>query len=323
MNSFGRIFRLEIFGESHGYCVGVVIDGCPPGIPVSETDFKNDIERRKGGQKGTTPRIESDSPKIISGIYNNVTTGSPLTIIFENNNINSEDYKSFENHPRPGHADFTAFKKYNGLNDPRGGGHFSGRLTLPVVAAGVIAKKIISEVSVSAKVVEAGGSANIEQAIENAMSSNDSIGGIIECVAEGMPVGWGEPFFDSIESNISHLSFSIPAVKGIEFGLGFRSAKIKGSEMNDLLLDEQGKTSSNNAGGISGGISNGNPLVIRMAVKPTSSIKLAQETFHLGENKIKEMKIMGRHDSCIALRIPVIAEAIAAIALADFKLLSK
>ena len=321
MNHFGRIFRIGIFGESHGDIVGVVIDGCPSGIPILPDDFLVDIERRKGGKTGTTSRTEEDIPQIVSGVYNNLTTGSPLTLLFKNENKISEDYKNFLNHPRPGHADFTAFKKYNGFNDPRGGGHFSGRLTLPLVAAGVIAKKIIREVQISARIIEAGGSSDIENKILEAVSNGDSMGGIVECVADGIPVGWGEPFFDSVESVISHLAFSVPAIKGVEFGLGFQSSKINGSQMNDVIIDHTGKTKTNNSGGISGGITNGNQLLFRVAVKPTSSISVSQETLDLAENKMREMKITGRHDSCIALRVPVIIESITAIALADFKLL--
>lgn len=321
MNQFGQIFRIQIFGESHGPALGVVIDGCPAGIPILDSDFSDDIERRKGGKTGTTTRKEDDIPKIISGIYKERTTGSPITILFDNKNIKPEDYQNIVNHPRPGHADFTANKKHFGCNDPRGGGHFSGRLTLPIVAAGVLAKKIISPVCINAKLIEAGGDSNIEEAVKKAISSNDSIGGIIECVVENVPIGLGEPFFDSVESAIAHLAFSIPAVKGIEFGLGFQSAKTFGSKMNDVFIDENGKTSTNHSGGILGGITNGNNIIFRMAVKPTSSISNPQETYDFNEKQIKSLKIEGRHDTCIALRMPVIVEAIAAIALADFSLL--
>lgn len=323
MNQFGQIFRIQIFGESHGPALGVVIDGCPAGISISESDFSADIERRKGGKTGTTTRKEDDIPKIISGIYQDKTAGSPITILFENKNIHPEDYQNIVNHPRPGHADFTANKKHFGCNDPRGGGHFSGRLTLPIVAAGVLAKKIISPIGINAKLIEAGDNSNIEDAVNKAISSNDSIGGIVECIVENVPVGLGEPFFNSVESAIAHLAFSIPAVKGIEFGMGFQSAKISGSKMNDVFIDENGKTSTNHSGGILGGITNGNNIVFRMAVKPTSSISKSQETFDFNEKQIKSLKIEGRHDTCIALRMPVIVEAIAAIALADLLLLKE
>jgi chorismate synthase len=323
MNQFGQIFRIQIFGESHGHSIGVVIDGCPAGIPISAADFSADIERRKGGKAGSTTRNEDDVPKIISGVYKDKTAGSPITVLFDNKNINSDDYQNIINHPRPGHADYTANKKYFGFNDPGGGGHFSGRLTLPIVAAGVLAKKIIAPVSVNAILKEAGGNQNIEEAVKQAIASNDSIGGIIECVVGNVPVGLGEPFFDSVESTIAHLAFSIPAVKGIEFGLGFQSAKIFGSKMNDLFVDENGKTSTNHSGGVLGGISNGNNIVFRIAVKPTSSITKPQETYNFKDKQIKPLTIKGRHDTCIALRMPVIIESIATIALADFLLLKK
>jgi len=321
MNQFGQIFRIQLFGESHGPAIGIVIDGCPAGVPLSEKDFSDDIKRRKSGRSGTTNRNEDDIPEIISGIYQGKTAGSPITILFDNKNTNPEDYQNILNHPRPGHADFTAYKKYSGFNDPRGGGHFSGRLTLPIVAAGVLAKKIISPVRINASLTEAGGSTNIKEAVKKAISLDDSIGGIVECVTENVPAGLGEPFFDSVESAIAHLAFAIPAVKGIEFGLGFQSAKSWGSKMNDLFLDENGKTSTNHSGGILGGISNGNNIIFRIAVKPTSSIAKPQETFNFKEKKVQLLKIEGRHDTCIALRMPVIIEAITAIALADFTLL--
>jgi len=322
MNSLGRIFRISIFGESHGQTVGVVIDGCKSGILLSEQDFVTDLQRRKSGGIGTTSRIETDEPKIISGVFNNYTTGAPLTIIFENLNKRSEDY-NFNQIPRPGHSDFTASKKYNNFNDFRGGGHFSGRLTLALVAAGVVAKKMISEIEIDAKIVEVGGSENIEYQINEAIKNNDSVGGIIKCVAKNIPIGLGEPFFDSLESVLAHAIFSIPAIKGIEFGAGFESAKMFGSEHNDVFIDKNGKTKTNNSGGINGGISNGNDLIFRVAVKPTSSISLNQSTFNFIENKIDILSIKGRHDVCIALRMPVIIEAVTAIVLADFMLIYK
>lgn len=321
MNGFGRIFRIQIFGESHNFAVGVVIDGCPPGIKITKKDFISDIERRKGGKTGTTDRKEDDIPQIISGIFNNFSTGSPITIIFKNNDTKSKDYNNIQNHPRPGHADFTAKMKYNSYNDYRGSGHFSGRLTLPLVAAGVIAKKILKNISIDANLIEAGGSKNIEKIVETAVKTSNTIGGIIECTAKGIPVGWGEPFFDSVESVVSHLAFSIPAIKGIEFGNGFKSAKNFGKLQNDIFINEKGETKTNNCGGILGGITNGNELVFRVAVKPASSISTSQNTYSLKDKKIKTLEVKGRHDACIALRVPVVIEAITAIALADFKLL--
>jgi chorismate synthase len=204
MNSFGRIFRVTIFGESHGNAVGITIDGCPAGIPLTVSDFDSDIERRKGGKQiGTTPRAEADVPVFLSGVFNNTTTGSPLTIIFQNNNTRSSDYEKQRNIPRPGHADFVAGKKFRGYEDYRGGGHFSGRLTVCLVAAGVVAKKILSNNNITCKAVitELGGQIDIEKGLQQAIDANDSIGGIIECKITGLPAGLGEPFFDSVEIN--------------------------------------------------------------------------------------------------------------------------
>ncbi|HOP04899.1 MAG TPA: chorismate synthase [Tenuifilaceae bacterium] len=323
MNSFGRIFRITLFGESHGSAIGVTIDGIPAGISLSVNDFSTDLHRRKSGAMGTTPRVENDLPEIVSGLYKEHATGSPLTILFSNENSRANEYNHFTQTPRPGHADFVAQKKFGGFNDPRGGGHFSGRLTLALVAAGVVAKKIVSPVEISASLKEAGGSSNIEWAVEKVLEQNDSIGGIVECRANGIPVGWGEPFFDSVESVISHLAFAVPAIKGIEFGSGFESAKMLGSQHNDSILSASGKTGTNNAGGIVGGITNGNELVFRVAVKPTSSIGKKQKTYGFESGEMEELEIAGRHDACIALRVPVVMEAITAIALADFKLIHK
>ena len=322
MNSFGRLFRISVFGESHGAKVGVVIDGCPSGIAVNKDDFKKDLSRRKSGAKGTTPRIEPDEPEVVSGIFNGYTTGSPITILFSNNNTRSSDY-NFSDVPRPGHADFVAKEKYKGFNDPRGGGHFSGRITVGLVAAGVIAKKILNEIKIKALLTEAGGTRNIDKAIEEAIEQGDSIGGVVECSVSGLPVGLGEPFFDSVESLISHAVFAIPAIKGIEFGSGFQAAKMKGSEHNDAFTNETGKTVTNHAGGINGGITNGDELVFRVAVKPTSSISKPQETFDFANNKSTTLEIKGRHDTCIALRVPAVVEAVAAIVLADLLLIYK
>lgn len=323
MNTFGRIFRIHIFGESHGQSVGVTIDGCPPGIPLTENDFTKDLERRKSGAKGTTPRTESDKPEIISGWFDGHTTGAPLTVIFRNENTRSKDYSALKKTPRPGHADFVAQQRFKGFNDYRGGGHFSGRLTLGLVSAGVVAKKVLENITIEAKLIEAGGISNIEKAIDKAIETNDSIGGIVECKVNGLPIGLGEPFFDSVESMISHIAFAIPAIKGIEFGSGFNAPKMTGREHNDDILDETGKTATNNSGGINGGITNGNKLIFRVAVKPTSSISTEQETFNFYKNTIEKLKIEGRHDRCIALRVPPVLEAAAAIVLADLILLRK
>jgi len=322
MNSFGRLFRVSVFGESHGPMVGIAIDGCPAGIDISTEDFTTDLERRKAGASGTTPRKEDDIPKIISGVFNNKTTGAPLTIVFENNNTKSADYEAIKNTPRPGHADFVLHQKFNGFNDYRGGGHSSGRLTVAIVAAGVVAKKVLGKVEIEAQLIEAGGNTDIEAAIQKAVEEQDSIGGIVACNVNHLPTGLGEPFFDSVESVISHAIFSIPAIKGIEFGSGFTSAKMKGSEHNDAIIDGQGSTRTNNAGGINGGISNGNELYFRVAVKPTSSTPKEQHTWNNATQSVESFNVKGRHDLCIALRVPVVVEAATAIALADLLLIS-
>ena len=323
VNSFGRIFRISIFGESHGVSVGVVIDGCPPGIPLKVEDFDADLSRRKSGAKGTTPRQEADMPKLMSGVFNNFTTGAPLTIMFENTNTKSGDYAQFREVPRPGHADFVAGKKYKGFEDYRGGGHFSARLTLGLVAAGVVAKKVIDTINIKATLIEAGGMSDIDQAIEKAIVEQDTIGGIIECTASNIPVGLGEPYFDSAEAMLSHMIFSIPATKGIEFGSGFAAAKMRGSEHNDAFVDLSGKTKTNYAAGINGGITNGNDIVFRVAIKPTSSTPKTQQTMNFKTEQITDFVVQGRHDTCVALRAPVVVEAATAIVLADLKLMSE
>lgn len=320
MNTFGSNLRVSIYGESHGKQVGVLIDGCPAGLPLTEQEFTHDLIRRKSGAKGTTPRIEDDKPEIVSGVFNDRTTGAPILISFYNKNTKSGDYTQLQNFPRPGHADFTAKFKFGGFNDYRGGGHFSGRLTLGLVAAGVIAKKLIHPLTIKASLIEAGGETMIENAIDNAIKKNDSIGGIVECKAQQVPVGLGEPFFNSAESLISHIIFSIPAIKGIEFGSGFNAAKMFGSEHNDELVDTSGKTATNFAGGINGGITNGNDLLFKIAVKPTSSISKSQHTVNLTSGKTEKLEVKGRHDACIALRVPVVVEAATAIVFADLML---
>ena len=317
MNSFGKFFRVSIFGESHGKLVGILLDGVPSGIPLQEEDLMEDLNRRKSGAAGTTPRKEDDFPLIKSGTFDGYTTGAPILIEFENRNTRSRDYTELRKTPRPGHADFTAFRKFGGYEDYRGGGHFSGRLTTGVVAAGAIAKKIIAPATVAASILEVGGNSNIEEAVKRAVEEKDSIGGIVECRINNLPSGAGEPFFDSFEAVISHMVFSIPAIKGIEFGAGFAAAKMKGSEHNDNFISKDGKTETNHAGGINGGITNGNEVVFRVVVKPTSSTHKSQHTINFATNKIQELNIEGRHDTCIALRVPVVLEAATAIATAD------
>lgn len=326
MNSAGRIFRVSLYGESHGQAVGAVIDGCPAGIPISEDDFSRDLARRKAGAEGTTPRKESDVPVLLSGIYQGHSTGSPIHIEFRNENTKSEDYAGFSSIPRPGHADFTGTEKFQGWQDPRGSGHFSGRITTGFVAAGVIAKKILerfASLRFSTTIIEAGGSRDIERAVREAKERGDSIGAIVEISVSGADAGWGEPFFDTAESVIGYNLFAVPAVRGVEFGDGFAAARMRGSEHNDPFVDVRGKTAKNGAGGINGGITNGNELVVKVAVKPASSIARPQRTLDFSSGAMTELEIGGRHDSCIALRSAVVLEAAVACALADLALIAR
>lgn len=487
---------MTIFGESHGPSVGVVIDGCPAGLPLSEDDFTEDLERRKGGlQKGTTPRQEDDKPVFLSGLFNGKTTGAPLTIVFENKNIRSSDYEKQREIPRPGHADFVARQKFGGFEDYRGGGHFSGRLTVCLVAAGVVAKKLIAPLipqggsgrpqalpgetpekhlgegnfeystadpstygllkefvrehrsnptlaegvlwqllrgkqlsgykfrrqhiignyiadfvclgsklvievdglihqlpqnmsnddertsllqqkdftvlrftneqvinnaeevlqtilhtikhknsllpssksgagvldnppmggggAIEASILEIGGHPDINAGLQKAIDAKDSIGGIIECRVRNLPVGLGQPFFDSVESVLAHAVFSIPAVKGIEFGAGFAAAKMFGSQHNDPIEDATGTTTTNHAGGVVAGLTNGNDLVFRVVVKPTSSTPKEQQSWNWETSQVEEFSVKGRHDLCIALRVPPVLEAVTAIVLADLLLIDQ
>ena len=363
MNTFGRKFRVSIFGESHGELIGVVLDGVQPGIELSEEDFVQDIARRKSGAKGTTPRIEEDKPMLVSGVYEGCTTGAPLTIVFRNMNTQSSDYSQFAAMPRPGHADLTAALKWDDYQDPRGSGHFSGRLTLPIVAAGVVAKRMLYSLTildetpvkeVNARLVElgdiqiatgealamtcgdevpattsekelqtcAGGALPKEwqEAIDKAIEEGDSLGAVVECTVPEIDPGYGEPFWDSVESVIAHAMFSIPGVRALEFGDGFQAARMKGSEHNDPI-GADGRPLKNGAGGVNGGITNGAPLKFRVAFKPTSSIRKAQQTFNFQTGGMDTLEIRGRHDACFALRTPVVVEAMTAIALADLVLL--
>lgn len=339
MNTFGRKFRVTIFGESHGEAIGVVLDGVPAGLDLCEADFEKDLLRRKSGAKGTTPRLESDKPQILSGVFEGHTTGAPLAILFRNENMKSQDYAQFAAMPRPGHADLTAALRWEDCNDPRGGGHFSGRMTLPVVAAGVVAKKILADATIldetpcseiNARIVEVGGipvchverseTSGGEEAIEKAVKDGDSLGAVVECCVPNIDPGYGEPFWDSVESQIAHAVFAIPGVRGVEFGDGFKAAAMKGSEHNDPIGPD-GRPIKNGAGGVNGGLTNGAPIVFRVAFKPTSSISCAQQTFNFETGEMDTLQIKGRHDACFALRCPVIVEAMTAIVLADLALL--
>lgn len=335
MDTFGTLFRVTLFGESHGPVVGVVIDGVPSGLSLDVGDFAENIARRRTGTgaAGISSRQEDDVPEIVSGLYNGCTTGAPLTIFFRNKDAKSADYSLFEQIPRPGHADFTSSVKYNYFNDIRGGGHFSGRLTLPLVAAGTVALKIINgfgqafeTCSICAAVTEIGGQnteEGMKRVLDECVAAGDSVGGIVECRVSGIPVGLGEPFFDSVESLLSHAVFSIPGIRGVEFGDGFRAASMKGSQHNDPFIDSKGHTGKNGAGGVNGGITNGNEICFRVAVKPASSIAMQQTTFDFVNERMAELEIPGRHDACIALRVPPVLEAATAIVLADLMMAAR
>lgn len=329
MNSFGRRFRVAIFGESHGPYVGVTIDGVRPGIELSEEDFLEDIARRKTGAKGTSSRTEEDKPIFVSGLYQGFTTGAPLTIVFENKNVKTSDYEDVLEVPRPGHADYVAYLKYDGCNDPRGSGHFSGRLTLPIVAAGVVAKKnfeflVYGRYEIKASIVELGGTKDSKKwdaLLDEVIEDGDSLGAVVECKAK-VPAGLGEPFWDSVESLISHAIFAIPGVRGVEFGDGFTASAMRGLEHNDPYGHNLIPT-KNGAGGVNGGITNGAELCFRVAFKPTSSISKVQKTYNIEKEIIESVSIKGRHDACFALRTPVVVEAMTAIVLLDLTLLSQ
>ncbi|MGL5053937.1 MAG: chorismate synthase, partial [Cetobacterium sp.] len=314
MNSFGSLFRVHIYGESHGSGIGVLIDGVPAGLKLCIDDFIADLSKRKSGKIGTTSRMEEDIPKLTSGIFNNFSTGAPINIFFENSNTDSKVYSDFKTHPRPGHADFSATKKFLGYNDIRGGGHFSGRLTLALVAAGVIAKKILRTITFETEIEKIGllnkndFNSKLENYLLETSNSGDSLGGTISLKVINLPIGLGEPFFESVESVLAAMIFSIPGVKGLEFGAGFKGAEFLGSEFNDIFIEKNGKTESNNNGGINGGITNGNDLVLTVAIKPTSSIFKTQNTFNFKENSILPLQISGRHDVAFILRVPIVLE---------------
>lgn len=317
MDTFGKHFRLELFGASHEPFVGVVINGVPSSLRLVPEDFTLDLLRRKSGARGTTSRTEDDLPEIED---RRARDGS-LTIRFANRNYRDEDYSLFTAVPRPGHADFVALARYGSLLN----GRFSGRMTLPLVAAGVVAKKLIAPLQVNARLTEVGGISTedpsaVDDLLEATIKDGDSLGGVVECRCSGVPVGLGEPFFDSVESVIAHAVFSIPGIRGVEFGDGFAAARMKGSEHNDPFVDAEGHTARNGAGGVNGGLTNGNPLIFRVAVKPTSSIRKAQRTFDFEKGQMTEFSVPGRHDACFALRVPPVVEAVTACVLADYML---
>lgn len=322
-NSFGHTLRLTIFGASHAESVGVIMEGVPKGIILTPGIFTEDMERRRPQLAGETSRLEEDRP-LIEGLDEECkTTGEYLRITIPNNNRRSKDYSHLKVHPRPSHADLVQMRKYGDEYDIAGGGIASGRMTAPLVAAGVVAKEILKQARFTTHLVEVGGckdSSMFDDIIANAAREGDSVGGIIECRVSGITPLLGEPFFDSAESTIAHLLFSIPAVKGVEFGDGFAGAAKRGSERNDTIVDASGTTLTNNEGGINGGITNGNDIVVRVAIKPTPSIAKQQQSYNFEEGAITPLTIGGRHDACIARRAAVVVEAMVAIALADLSL---
>ncbi len=351
-NSFGKLFTITSFGESHGRCVGITIDGCPAGLPLTEEDIQQEADKRRpGASLASTTRAEEDKVEILSGTFNGHTTGAPICLLIWNQDVDSSKYAKIRFLPRPGHADYTAFTKYGGFNDFRGGGRFSGRITATMVMAGAVAKKLLKliDIEVLAHTIEIGGvraatkgldeirvnvarnplkcadlaaAAEMARVIEQVKGASDSVGGIIEGLALNVPVGLGEPIFDTLEGDLAKALFAIPAVKGVEFGSGFSVAGEKGSENNDPFTITDGKivTVTNNAGGILGGISNGMPIVLRVAVKPTPSIARSQETIDIKKRQNASLVVEGRHDSCIVPRAVPVVEAMMAVTLCDFAL---
>jgi chorismate synthase len=351
-NSFGELFRITSFGESHGPCIGVVIDGCPAGLSLNEEDIQKEVDKRKPVYSaGQTARVEEDKVEVLSGVFQGRTTGAPITLLVHNRDIDSSVYEAVRFVPRPGHADYTAYMKYGGFNDYRGGGRFSGRVTVGLVMAGAVAKKLLEKLDIQVLAftiqigsIKAGASSlgdiirNIQSnplrcpdlqaakamagIIEQASREGDSLGGVVEGMAFNLPVGLGEPYFDSLEGQIAKALFSIPAVKGVEFGSGFAAVARKGSENNDPFVIADGRvvSATNQAGGILGGISTGMPLVLRAAVKPTPSISKKQNTVNLQTMENAELHIKGRHDACIVPRAAVVIESMMAVTLCDFVL---
>lgn len=350
---WGENIKYSIFGESHGEAIGIVIDGLPSGVDIDLHLIRKEMKRRAPGiNEFSTTRKELDQFEILSGYFNGYTTGAPLSMIIYNKNQRSSDYERDKVFIRPSHVDYTAYLKYNGFNDYRGGGHFSGRLTAPLVFAGAIAKQIIEKkgIKVGSHIYSIGNildkpfeeldlneqiidklsntqfpvidrlkSENMKNLILNVKEDGDSIGGIVECVILNLPPGLGSPFFDSLESKLAHILFSIPAVKGVEFGAGFKISYMKGSEANDefYIEDDKIKTVTNNNGGILGGISNGMPIIFRVAFKPTPSIAKTQNTVDINSKKNTTIEIQGRHDPCIVQRAIPVVEAVAAMVALD------
>jgi len=349
-NSFGKLFTITSFGESHGRCVGVVIDGCPAGLPITEEDIQREVDERKpGANVAATARVEEDKVEILAGIFNGFTTGAPICLLVWNRNIDSGEYRKNIFSPRPGHADYTAFMKYGGFNDLLGGGRFSGRITAGFVMAGAVAKRLLGLIGVEvlAHTIEIGGikakpkefseikenadqnplrcadlvtAREMAKVIETVKAGGDSVGGVIEGIACNIPVGLGEPIFDTLDGELAKALFAIPAVKGVEFGSGFSAAGRRGSENNDPFTIKDGKvvTATNNAGGVLGGISSGMPIVVRVVIKPTSSIAKTQQTVDLKNMENTTLSVKGRHDVCIVPRAVAVVESMMAVTLCDF-----
>lgn len=316
MNSFGQKIRFQVFGESHSHSIGGILDGIPAGVKVDYQHIQSNLERRKSNSFATTSRKEPDEVQFFSGIKDGITTGTPIGFALANKTQKPEDY-NFEKTPRPGHSDFTQLMKYGEYADISGGGHSSGRLTAALIVAGSLAQMAIPQVKFSSKIEEIGGKKDWEELLKKTAEDGDSLGGIVSCTISGIPAGVGEPFFWSVESALSQIMFSIPGVKAIEFGVGFNSAAMYGSEFNDQIIDKSGKTATNNTAGISGGITNGNDIFFRLAFRPTSSIKKQQKTINLETGESQDLQVEGRHDVCYALRTPVIVECASALAILD------
>ena len=324
-NTFGNVLTVTLFGESHGPVIGAVLDGLPAGLPVDGAFIRADLARRAPADSTATARHEKDEIQLAGGVFNDRTTGAPVCIVLANEDVHSGGYSAAQ--ARPGHADYTAFCKYGGFADYRGGGHLSGRLTAALVAAGALVKAVLLKKGIrfQARVTELGGSARAEEfteLLQSAKSRGDSLGGVVSLEITGVPAGVGEPWFDSVESMLSHAFFAIPAVKGVEFGTGFELAALSGSEANDALYVENGSvlTRTNHNGGINGGITNGMPVTARIAFKPTPSIAKVQESVDLLRQENVSLQIRGRHDTAVAVRAPVIVEDLAALVLADLLL---
>ncbi len=325
MNSYGNLFKVTLYGESHQDAIGVVVDGMIPGTEIDLDLIKQDLDRRKPGAVGTTPRKEADEFRITSGVFNGKATGSPIHLMIENHNMKSKDYEKLVHQPRPGHADFVANVKYNGFHDYRGGGRFSGRLTAPLVAAGSLAKMILP-FQFSSEMVRVGtltDLSHLDEYLLEVAKAGDSVGGIVKVVVKDVPIGLGEPFFHKLDAEIAKMVMSVPAVRGVSFGAGFEAADKLGSAWNDAFINDRGITKTNHSGGVSGGISNGNDLIIKVLVKPTSSIQKKQHTFDFSKNEVSDLEIGGRHDVAIIRRIGVVLENVIAIVLADMMLQSK